>query len=85
MSSQILTKVVSLGYQKYGVFAVQHTEKNRTGEEDMQKIKRYREIEVQVRAVQMASAVEHCKKKRMILMGHSYGGATTVQTYHCLG
>ena len=33
----------------------------------------------------MASAVEHCKKKRIIMMGHSHGGATTVQTYHCLG
>jgi hypothetical protein len=44
MSSQILTKAVSLGSQKYCVFAVQHTEKNRTGEEELQKIKRYREI-----------------------------------------
>ena len=44
MSSQILTKVVSLGSQRYGVFAVQHTEKNLTGEEELQKIKRYREI-----------------------------------------
>jgi hypothetical protein len=42
--SQILTKVVSLGSQHFNVFAVQHTEKNRTGEVEQQKIKRYREI-----------------------------------------
>lgn len=32
ISSQIITKCVGLGSQKYVVFAVQHTEKNHTGE-----------------------------------------------------
>jgi predicted alpha/beta superfamily hydrolase len=38
-----------------------------------------------MRAAQMYSSILECKqKKHIILMGHSYGGATVIQTYHSL-
>jgi len=32
----------------------------------------------------MYSSICQSKQKKIILMGHSYGGATVIQTYHSL-
>lgn len=81
MNSSILLHFASKGFK---VAAVQHSEIAVTDLKEKAQIKKFREKEVQVRALQIYQAILKANCERIVLMGHSYGGGTIIQAYHTL-
>jgi predicted alpha/beta hydrolase family esterase len=83
MYSSYLMHFAGLGYRVGGV---QHSEVSNTGLKEKEEVKKYREKEVQVRAAQYYQTILEVGKgkKRLVLVGHSYGCATVIQAYHSL-
>jgi dienelactone hydrolase len=68
----------------YRVGAAQQHELVITPLQNKAEIKRYREQEVIKRAVEYHKTIEAVKNEKIVLVGHSYGGATVIQAYHTL-
>ena len=81
MYSNFLMYYASEGYK---VGSVQHTEVLNTGLSSKDDNKVFREKEVQVRAAELYQAIMRLDNDKIIMMGHSYGCATTIQAYHSL-
>lgn len=81
MYSTFLMYYAGLGYRVGGV---QHTEVSDTGLDSKDEKKVFREKEVQVRAAELYQAILKLDNEKIVLMGHSYGCATTIQAYHSL-
>jgi hypothetical protein len=82
MSSSMMIDFAANGYRIGGV---QHTDLIDTGLKKKEECKIFREREVQVRGAEYYQTILHLSGcEEIVLMGHSYGCATILQTYHAL-